>query len=128
MTISWDIDPAGARAVLATAAADTYGQNQAATRLGASLDGAGALVGGGLVGKALGDYAGISVLPHLTAIAGRSNRIIDGAAGALVAYVQADADMAQQAQASASALPGGGSGLDGGGSVSWTGHRSSERG
>lgn len=134
VTISWDIDPAGTRAVLVTATADADAQNQAATRLGASLDGAGTVVGGGLVGKALHEYAEISVLPHLTAIAGRSNRIIEGAAVALTAYVRADADMARQAQASASTLAADGSGLgrvsrlDGGGSLSWGGRRSPERG
>ena len=111
-----------------TAAADTDGQNQAATRLGSTLYQAGAVVGGGLVGKALGDYVEISVIPHLTAIARRSNRIIEGATGALVAYTNADAHMAQHSQASASALPASGTGFDGGGSVSWTGHRSPERG
>ena len=106
----------------------------AAARLGASLDDAGTVVGGGLVGKALHEYAEISALPHLTAIAGRSNRIIEGATVALTAYVRADADMARQAQASASTLAADGSGLgrvsglDGGGSLSWGGRRSPERG
>ncbi len=128
VTSNWNIDLAGTRTVLVTAAADTDGQNQAATRLGSALHQAGAVVGGGLVGKALGDYVEISVVPHLTAIARRSNRIIEGAAGALVAYMSADADMAQHAQVSASVLPASGFGPDGGGSVSWFGRRSPERG
>jgi hypothetical protein len=128
VTLNWDIDPAGTHAVLAIAAADTDGQNQAAIRLGTAVDAVGAVLGGGLVGKALSDYVEASLLPHLTSIAGRSTRIIEGAAGALTAYVRADADMAQQAQSSASALPAGGSGLDGGAAPSWAGHRSPERG
>ncbi|MFE4194845.1 DUF6507 family protein [Paenarthrobacter sp. NPDC056912] len=126
MTISWDIDPAGTQAVLRTAAADIEQQNQAATRLGTAVDEAGAVVGGGLVGRALSDYVEISLLPHLTAIAGRSDRIIDGATGALVAYMRADSVMAQQA--TASALTAGGLEPDGGGSISWGGRLSREQG
>ncbi|MFF2844502.1 DUF6507 family protein [Paenarthrobacter sp. NPDC057981] len=128
MEINWDIDPAGTRAVLVAASAGIDEQNRAATRMGSVIDDVAALVGRGLVGKALGDYVEMSLLPHLTAISGRSNRIIEGTADALVAYVQADFLMAQQAQASVAALAAEVSGLDGGGPLSRDGHRSPERG
>ncbi|MFJ4030074.1 DUF6507 family protein [Paenarthrobacter sp. NPDC089989] len=104
MTLSWDIDPAGTQAVLRKTAADIDEQNKMAANLGTALDNAGTLVGRGLVAKALSDYAEMSLIPHLKSIAAHSDRIIEGTGQALVAYVRADALMAQQSQASAMAV------------------------
>ena len=150
MTSGWDIDTAGTQGVLRKTAANVDDQNEFAKRLGTAVDDAGAVLGRGLVGKALADYVDASLLPNLTSIAERSGRIVEGAHEALVAYVRADSVMAQQSQASALAAgavdddgglasfrgsgPDGGlasfrgSGPDGGGPISWLGGRSPERG
>ena len=101
MTLNWNIDTAGTHAVLTTAASNIDAQNDAANGLGSALADVGATLGTGLVAQALSEYVEQSLALKLKFISGRSAAIVQGTNDALVAYVQADGIMAQQAQASA---------------------------
>lgn len=101
MTLNWNIDTAGTHAVLKTASANIDAQNSAAQALGTAVSGLGAVLGNGIVAKALNDYVEQSLAPDLVSIAGKSARIVQGTNDALIAYVQADFQMARDAQASA---------------------------
>jgi hypothetical protein len=101
MSLSWNIDTAGTLAVLKTSAANIDAQNAAAREIGAAVSGVGAVVGTGIVAKALNDYVEQSLAPGLTSVAARSARIVQGTNDALIAYVQGDSQMASDAQASA---------------------------
>jgi hypothetical protein len=65
VTLNWNIDTAGTHAVLKTASANIDAQNSAAQALGTAVSGLGAVLGNGIVAKALNDYVEQSLAPDL---------------------------------------------------------------
>lgn len=126
MTLNWNIDTAGTHAVLTTAASNIDAQNEAAKAVGTAISDVGAVLGTGLVAQALNEFVEHSLALKVKFIAGRSAAIVQGTNDALMAYVQADGVMAQQAQASAIAA--GNIAADGGAMPLRAGHRPAELG
>lgn len=112
--------------MLTTAASNIDAQNEAAKGMGTAISDAGATLGTGLVAQALNEFVEHSLALKVKFIAGRSAAIVQGTNDALMAYVQADGVMAQQAQASAIAA--GNSASDGGAMPLRAGHRPAELG
>ncbi len=131
MTLNWNIDTEGTHAVLTTAASNIDAQNEAAKAVGTAISDVGAVLGTGLVAQALNEFVEHSLALKVKFIAGRSAAIVQGTNDALMAYVQADSVMAQQAQASAIAAGNSASGnspSDGGAMPLRAGHRPAELG
>ncbi len=114
--------------MLTTAASNIDAQNEAAKAVGTTISDVGAVLGTGLVAQALNEFVEHSLALKVKFIAGRSAAIVQGTNDALMAYVQADAVMAQQAQASAIAAGQRNSASDGGAMPLRAGHRPAELG